>query len=222
MAPYGVTVERDHARRQHAARPDRLADVARRSRRKAARSTAQILRDPVHVAEFGCFLASPEAAGHLRPDVPGPRRHDRARQHLAGRAHLAARRPRLHRRRARRRAPPRCRRQSRRPPPAEWTAARTPWPDNVANDTIRWRSRPCEEGFGALSMAVGSAIRRSGTATGLWAAARGRGRLGGRRRSRGRRASAPPRRPPAPLRPLPPRSSRYSVSLATPWVRMTT
>ena len=110
--------QRDHARRQHPARADRLADVTRDRRRPAATRRDFDPRDPVHVAELGCFLASPEAAGHLGPDVPSARRHHRARADVEGRNHVAARRPRLHRRRARVGAPARRGRQARRPPAA--------------------------------------------------------------------------------------------------------
>ena len=55
--------QHDHARREHAARADRLADGARRSTQAGGDAGGFDPRDPVHVAEFGCFLASPEAAG---------------------------------------------------------------------------------------------------------------------------------------------------------------
>ena len=108
--------QRDHARREHAARADRLAHVTRDRRRTAATQQALDLRDPVHVAEFGCFLASPEAAGISGQTFQvhgGTIEHV---EHVARRADLAPRRPRLHRRRARRRAPARRRPESRRPP----------------------------------------------------------------------------------------------------------
>ena len=62
MAPYGVTA--------NAIMPGantRLAKIGWRTSRsieaEGGTQQAQDLRDPVHVAEFGCFLASPEAAG---------------------------------------------------------------------------------------------------------------------------------------------------------------
>jgi NAD(P)-dependent dehydrogenase (short-subunit alcohol dehydrogenase family) len=62
MAPYGVTA--------NAIMPGantRLAQIGWRTERQIAADggtqQARDLRDPVHVAELGCFLASPEAAG---------------------------------------------------------------------------------------------------------------------------------------------------------------
>ena len=111
---------------------------------------ASDLRDPVHVAELGCFLASPEAARDLRPDVPGARRDDRARADVAGRANVAARRSRL--------TPPTSSprelpldagpKPADRPPP-EWTAAR--------KAPIVVVTRRCT---GAPSDGVGRALRR--------------------------------------------------------------
>ena len=62
MAPYGVTA--------NAIMPGantRLAQIGWRTERSIAADggtqQARDLRDPVHVAELGCFLASPDAAG---------------------------------------------------------------------------------------------------------------------------------------------------------------
>jgi NAD(P)-dependent dehydrogenase (short-subunit alcohol dehydrogenase family) len=62
MAPYGVTV--------NAIMPGantRLAKIGWRTSRsieeEGGTEQAEAMRDPVHVAELGCFLASPEAAG---------------------------------------------------------------------------------------------------------------------------------------------------------------
>jgi NAD(P)-dependent dehydrogenase (short-subunit alcohol dehydrogenase family) len=62
MAPYGVTA--------NAIMPGantRLAQIGWRTQRsidaEGGTEAAQAMRDPVHVAELGCFLASPEAAG---------------------------------------------------------------------------------------------------------------------------------------------------------------
>ena len=126
--------QHDHAGRQHAPRPDRLAHVTldRAGRRHAAgpgparpgaRRRARLLPRVTR------------SRGHLGPDLPGARRHDRAREHLARRANLAARRPRLHRRRARAPSSPSTPGRSRptarppsgprpaKPPDAEWPAA---------------------------------------------------------------------------------------------------
>ena len=129
MAPYGVTVNTIMPGAN-----TRLAQIGWRTSavdrgRRAARSRRSDLRDPVHVAELGCFLASPEAAGISGQTFQvhgGTIEHV---EHVAGRADVAARRPRLHRRRARGelpldagRKPPTAHRPSG-PPPA------TPKPD---------------------------------------------------------------------------------------------
>ena len=63
MAPYGVTANAimPGANTRLAQIGWRTQRVDRRRRRHAAGDGRS--RDPVHVAEFGCFLASPEAAG---------------------------------------------------------------------------------------------------------------------------------------------------------------
>ena len=62
MAPYGVT-----ANTIMPGANTRLAQIgwrtARSIEREGGTQQAQDLRDPVHVAELGCFLASPDAAG---------------------------------------------------------------------------------------------------------------------------------------------------------------
>ena len=62
MAPYGVT-----ANTIMPGADTRLAQIGWRTERSieadGGTQQARDLRDPVHVAELGCFLASPEAAG---------------------------------------------------------------------------------------------------------------------------------------------------------------
>jgi NAD(P)-dependent dehydrogenase (short-subunit alcohol dehydrogenase family) len=62
MAPYGVT-----ANSIMPGANTRLAQIGWRTQRsidaEGGSESAQAMRDPVHVAELGCFLASPEAAG---------------------------------------------------------------------------------------------------------------------------------------------------------------
>jgi NAD(P)-dependent dehydrogenase (short-subunit alcohol dehydrogenase family) len=62
MAPYGVT-----ANSIMPGANTRLAQIGWRTQRsiddEGGTEEARALRDPVHVAELGCFLASPEAAG---------------------------------------------------------------------------------------------------------------------------------------------------------------
>jgi NAD(P)-dependent dehydrogenase (short-subunit alcohol dehydrogenase family) len=62
MAPYGVT-----ANSIMPGANTRLAQIGWRTQRsiddEGGTEQAQAMRDPVHVAELGCFLASPEAAG---------------------------------------------------------------------------------------------------------------------------------------------------------------
>src|SRR5689334_24745692 len=62
MAPYGVT-----ANSIMPGANTRLAQIGWRTQRSidndGGTEQAQAMRDPVHVAELGCFLASPEAAG---------------------------------------------------------------------------------------------------------------------------------------------------------------
>ena len=118
MAPYGVTA--------NAIMPGantRLAQIGWRTSRAIEHEggTQQAQRSARPGARRRARLLPRVARGgrHLRPDVPGARRHDRARRHLAGRADLAPRRPRLHRRRARAPSSRSTRRpKARRPPPA--------------------------------------------------------------------------------------------------------
>jgi NAD(P)-dependent dehydrogenase (short-subunit alcohol dehydrogenase family) len=62
MAPYGVT-----ANSIMPGANTRLAQIGWRTQRsidaEGGTEAAQAMRDPVHVAELGCFLASPEASG---------------------------------------------------------------------------------------------------------------------------------------------------------------
>ena len=108
--------QRDHARRQHAARADRLADGAGDRRKRAATPAGS-----THATR--CTSRSSAASSRRRrpAGISGQtfQVHGGTIEHVGTwrvEQHLAARRPRLHRRRPRGRAPARRPAQARRPP----------------------------------------------------------------------------------------------------------
>ena len=83
LAPYGVTVEHDHAGR--AARGSPPVGWRTRPHREARRPTTSTTPSPVHVAELVCYLASPTRGWMSGQYVPGERRARRARADVRGR-----------------------------------------------------------------------------------------------------------------------------------------